>query len=221
MTLSLALRRFLVLVAVLAVGAVAFGASTASALNPPQTTVVGTVNHTYWDLQAFWKPLLNYYGYSYSGPTVDYYNHVKNGVVVDYQTRCGSTATSHGSFGFYCPPVSQIHLDFTQLNGTLRNYGDGAVALWHAHEFGHHIEKLLSVRRGAPNFELMADCFAGLYFRYGYSKSGKILWADYQEARNQLWALGSSPSHGTNRQRLGAFDFGFKNFTLKGCLNAY
>jgi len=221
MTLTLAIRRFLVLVAIATLGVLAIGASTASALNPPQTTVVGAVNHTYWDLNAFWKPLLNYKGYGYHGTTVNYYNYSSSGAVVDYPTNCGSTAKSHGSFGFYCPPVSQIHLDFTQMDGVLRQYGDGAVAFWLAHETGHHIEKLMSIHRVAPNQELMADCFAGLYIRYGYSKSGKINYADYQEARNQLWALASSPSHGTNRQRLGAFDYGFRTFSLQSCLNAY
>ena len=221
MTLTLAIRRFLVLVAIATLGVLAIGASTASAINPPQTTVVGAVNHTYWDLNAFWKPLMNYYGYGYAGPTVNYYNYSGNGGVVDYPTSCGSTGGFHGSFGFYCPPVSQIHLDFTQLNGVIRQYGDGAVAFWLAHETGHHIEKLLGVNRVQPNQELMADCFAGLYVRYGYSKSGKLSYADYQEARNQIWALGPSPSHGTKEQRLAAFDYGFRTFTLKSCLAAF
>jgi predicted metalloprotease len=225
MTTTLAIRRFLVLVALATLGVLATGVSTASALNPAQTTVVGTVNQTYWDLAAFWKPLLNYYGYTYTNPGVAYYNFVSNGTVIEQPTNCGSSATQHGAFGFYCGNyaglVGNIFFDFTQQDGVLRQFGDGAVALWASHEFGHHIQKLLSVRRGAPNNELMADCFAGLYMRYGYSNSGKVFWADYQEARNQLWALGPDPSHGTNAQRLGAFDYGFNTFSLNSCLNAY
>jgi len=225
MTLTLAIRRFLVLVAIATLGVLAVGASTASALNAPQTTVVGAVNHTYWDLNAFWKPLLNYKGYTYTKPGVGYYNFASNGTLIERQTDCGSSAGYHGSFGFYCRNTGNlggnIYFDYTQQLGVLNQFGDGAVALWMAHEFGHHMQRLLSVRAGQPNNELMADCFAGLYFRYGYSRSGKLSWADYEEARNQLWALGSSPTHGTNQQRLGAFDYGFKTFLLSSCLNAY
>ena len=116
---------------------------------------------------------------------------------------------------FTAYPSDQIHLDFTQLHGVLGKFGDGAVAFGLAHQTGHHIQNLLDVCRANLNVELQADCFAGLYMRFGYSKSGKVSWSDYQEARNQLWALGSSQSHGTNAQRLAALDYGFKTFTLE------
>jgi hypothetical protein len=59
--------------------------ATAGAINPPQATVQGVVNSEYWDLEAFWKPILNYYGLQYTRPGVRYFDYYDSaGRVVDF-----------------------------------------------------------------------------------------------------------------------------------------
>lgn len=203
------------LVLVLALAAVAgVAARDAKALYPSdQTSVTTIVNIVYWDLVEFWIPSTN--------PTVNYYN---NGSA-DYWASCTPavwTGNYRGAEGFECN--GRIFLDYFQQVGNVGNYGDGSVAFWLAHEFGHHIEELLRINwtSSAPYHELLADCFAGMYFRFGVQNAkGALTFNDYRyDARNQIWALTPSTSHGTRAQRLRAFDFGYTQTTYNGCINA-
>ena len=134
-------------------------------------------------------------------------------------TPCGSTNTSHGTQGFYCPPSEGIHLDFIQQDSNVRRFGDGSTVFWMAHEYGHHVEKLLSINFRAPFHELLADCFAGMYFNRGVNTSRKLKYNDYLEARNQIWALSAGDAdHGTPAQRLRAFDFGYRQVNRNVCI---
>lgn len=189
-----------------------FATSKADAVSAQQS-VKGIVDGVYWDLDTFW-------GSPQRKPGVGYYNHITNGQLVHYQTSCGPTRNNVGTQGFYCYG-GDIHLDWTQQTGNLRNIGDGAVALWLAHEYGHHAEWVNRISLKAPYQELMADCFAGLYFRWGVYESGKLAYNDYLEARSALSRLGSSSSHGTSAQRMRAFDFGFKNIGWRSCYNGW
>jgi hypothetical protein len=189
--------------------------SDAKALYPSeQTSVTNIVNIVYWDLVEFWIPRTN--------PTVDYYD---NGYP-DYWARCNPAAWTGnywGAQGFECN--GHIFFDYYQQVRNLGKYGDGAVAFWVAHEFAHHIEDLLGINwtSSAPYHELLADCFAGMYFRYGVQNTkGALNSNDYgYDARNQIWALTSSgAAHGTREQRLKAFDFGYTQTTYNGCINA-
>jgi predicted metalloprotease len=210
------MRRFAALLALVLTfaGLAGFAANDAKALYPSeQTSVTNVVNIVYADLVEFWIPRTN--------PTVAYYN---NGHA-DYWAQCSPAAWTgnyRGAEGFECN--GHIYLDYYQQVANLRAYGDGAVALWLAHEFGHHIEELLEIdwRSYAPYHELLADCFAGMYFRHGVvNANGALNYNDYRyDARNQIWALNYSPSHGTREQRLRAFDFGYTQTTYRGCINA-
>jgi predicted metalloprotease len=195
--------------------ALGFTAERAEALNPNQTTVVGTVNAVYWDIDKFW-------GLTTYDPAVGYYNYVSNGQVVHFNTICGPTSSNVGTQGFYCNG-GHIQLDWTQQTGNLSTYGDGAVAFWLAHEYAHHAEWSLGISWTQPYHELLADCFAGQYFRYGVNTSRKLLYNDYLEARNQIWALAtSSASHGGKLQRLRAFDYGYNSaIGYTNCTNGW
>jgi predicted metalloprotease len=196
--------------AVLSLAAVAaFGASEAKALNPTQTDVVTIVNTVYWDLDQFW-------GAPTQKPGVGYYDYVADGRLVNYQTECGSTANNIGYQGFYCAG-GHIYLDYNQQRGHVANIGDGAVALWLAHEYGHSAEWLRSLNWPAPYHELLADCFAGLYFRWGVYSSGKLAYNDYLEARTMLSRMGTDAAHGGPAQRLRAFDYGFNRVGWTSC----
>lgn len=195
--------------------AVAMGATTekAEALNPTNlTNPQAVVNALYWDLDKFW-------GLSGYDPGVGYYNYSQNGQVVHFSTSCVHTSYRVGSQGFYCNG-GNIYFDWNQQVGNINRFGDGSVAFWLAHEYAHHAEYMLRVSWGAPYYELLADCFAGLYFRYGVYTSRKLNYNDYLEARNQIWTLAvSSPSHGGRSQRLAAFDYGFNSVGYTSCMN--
>jgi predicted metalloprotease len=224
------MKRVLTRIAVLAVVlGIVIGSSnnlvgTADAINPAQTTVTGTVNYEYWDLEAFWKPLVNHYGYTYTRPGVQYFDYYDStGRLVDFNVAgCGSTATQHGAQGFYCPTTRTIYLDYNQQKSELGRLGDGAVGFWLAHEFGHHIQTLMGLKPQTPNMELQADCFAGLYVHYGILNSHRLASDDYAQARNQIWALSwNDPTHGTPQQRLNNFDRGYSQFYVPSCVNGY
>ena len=197
-----------------AVAALCLAPAQAHALTPEQAYVKPTIDLTYWDLDRFWIPSRR--------PTVDYYNYYSGGRLIDVNAACGgSTADDHGTQGFYCDG-GWIYIDYNQQAGNLARFGDGAVAFWLAHEYAHHVEWLLGINwtRSAPYHELLADCFAGMYFRYGTYTSRRLSGNDYQQARNQIWALSPSALHGTRVQRLRAFDFGFTQTAWRGCVNA-
>jgi predicted metalloprotease len=198
----------LILIVALA-AASALGAGKAQALNPNQTDVVNTVNIVYWDLDRFW-------GNPTRKPGVGYYDYWNNGQLVNYQTECGATSANIGVQGFYCPG-GHIYFDYNQQSGHIANIGDGAVALWMAHEYGHSAQWLRNISWGEPYHELLADCFAGLYFRWGVYTSGKLVYNDYLEARTMLSRMATNASHGSPAQRMRAFDYGFNHIGWTSC----
>jgi predicted metalloprotease len=199
------IRKPLALVAVATAVAAAAFAGEAKALNPDQTSVTTIVNTIYWDLDSYWLPNVR--------AGVAYFDYYANGVLVDLADPCNNTSTQHGTEGFYCPSNGAIYLDYNQQVGNVARFGDGSTAFWTAHEYGHHVEKLLGIdwRMYAPYHELLADCFAGMYFHHGVYTSGKLVNSDYAEAWNQISALSvNDTAHGTPTQRHNAFAYGFR-----------
>jgi len=202
-------------------------AGPAHALTPETTNVQTVVNTEYWDLVKLWKPILNYYGYTYYNPGVQYFDYTDStGRLVDFQTPgCGNTANHHGEQGFYCPSNHVIYLDYNQQVGNIRKYGDGAVAFWIDHEFGHHVQLLSGTSAGKPWYELNADCLAGMEFKYGVKYTGNLNGTstsnDFTEARQNIWygLFDTDTDHGTRSQRDSAFQYGYTNFNWKLCLN--
>jgi len=97
-------------------------------------------------------------------------------VVVDGQTstQCGTASNATGPF--YCPPEETVYIDPTFWNVLRQQFGaeTGSLAQLYvlAHEYGHHVQKLIGVFDSYPNngtgpesngvrTELQADCFAG------------------------------------------------------------
>jgi predicted metalloprotease len=145
----------------------------------------------------------------------DYYN--SYGQLVDFSTPCNSTAGYHGSQGFYCTTNQTIYIDYNQQRDNIRTYGDGAVALWLDHEFGHHVQYLSRFSANAPYVELNADCIAGITFRSEITRTGNLNSGDYTEARNNIYRAGGDGAHGTGTQRLNAFDYGYNDFGWPDC----
>jgi predicted metalloprotease len=80
------------------------------------------------------------------------------------ETACGR----HGpeAAAFYCPLDQTIYLNPEFLAEQDRLVGDYAPIIVLAHEWGHHVQNLLLIPRDTGNeFELQADCLAGVYSR--------------------------------------------------------
>jgi predicted metalloprotease len=84
-------------------------------------------------------------------------------------TFCGETTEGLVNAGF-CETDGSIGWDRTVLMPSLRNaYGDMAITMVLAHEYGHAIQKMAAINpRGVPTLvsEQQADCFSGVYLRW-------------------------------------------------------
>jgi predicted metalloprotease len=212
-------KKFAVLTAVAALAITGAFAGEAKAVAAPYSVdgVIAVVNG---DLEVFWRNLWP----ANRRPTIYYYNYVNQyNQVQEWNTGCGSTATAHGFQGFYCATTwnGEIFFDFSQQREQLMRVGDGATALWAAHEYAHHAERMLNISWPVPYHELLADCFAGLYFRYGVNVSRKLAYADYLEARTMLSQMLADRDHGTPAQRIRAFDYGYSRIGYTSCTNGW
>lgn len=91
------------------------------------------------------------------------------------QSQCGTASSATGPF--YCPPEEAIYMDVAFFETLRAQYGasGGPLAQMYvlAHEWGHHVSKLIgtldTVDRGSGaasdsvRLELQADCFAGAW----------------------------------------------------------
>ncbi|HEY1118715.1 MAG TPA: neutral zinc metallopeptidase, partial [Acidimicrobiales bacterium] len=122
---------------------------------------------------------------------------------------CGSATSDVGPF--YCPADQQIYVDLGFFDVLEERFGasggEFAEAYVLAHEYGHHVQNLLSVRaeRGsgpeseAVRQELQADCFAGVWANHATTTpdpaTGEILIVeltekDIQDALSAAAAVG-------------------------------
>jgi uncharacterized protein len=107
------------------------------------------------------------------------------------QSACGFADSASGPF--YCPRDQKVYLDlgfFDELSQRFGAPGDFAQAYVVAHEFGHHVQRLLGMmgrdERGPASgpgsasvaIELQADCFAGVWgheaSQPGRAQAGKV-----------------------------------------------
>jgi predicted metalloprotease len=140
---------------------------------------------------------------------------------------CGETTEGLVNAGF-CEPDSTIGWDRTVLMPSLRNaYGDMAITMVMAHEYGHAIQKMAAINpRGVPTLvaEQQADCFAGVYLRWvAEGKSPRFTLSTGEGLNNLLAAMISfrdpvltenagysvGDEHGSAFERISAFQFGF------------
>ena len=163
-------------------------------------------------------------------------------------TACGEGQSAMGPF--YCPDDESIYLDvdfFNTLDQQLGAPGDFAKSYVIAHEFGHHIQKLLGVsdavsrrEQGASEsaanalsvkLELQADCYAGVWARQSNARMNWIEAGDIDEALNAAAAVGDdtlqketqgmvvpdSFTHGTSAQRQHWFRAGYDSGLPTSC----
>ncbi len=155
-------------------------------------------------------------------------------------TACGEGQSAMGPF--YCPEDESIYLDtdfFETLDKDLGAPGDFAKSYVIAHEYGHHIQKLLGISDAVSaqeqrlsgtdanalsvKLELQADCFAGVWAQQANAKMNWLEPGDIDEALNAAAAVGDdtlqkktegtvvpdSFTHGTSAQRQHWFRAGY------------
>jgi predicted metalloprotease len=130
----------------------------------------------------------------------------------------------------FCPLDNTIGWDRTVLLPALRKaYGDMAITMVLAHEYGHSVQRQAGLaRRDTPTLvsEQQADCFAGAYMRWvAEDKSPRFTLSTGDGLNNLLasmiafrdpllsaddLAIGAgSDEHGSAFERISAFQFGF------------
>lgn len=129
------------------------------------------------EITSYWRRHLSVAGKPLKLAQLSVFNQV-----VD--TACGRGKAQLGPF--YCPMDETIYISRSfsqQLSETFKSPGDAALAYVIAHEFGHHIQKLIGVterRQQAQalgsntdaasldvRVELQADCLAGMALKAG------------------------------------------------------
>ena len=140
---------------------------------------------------------------------------------------CDETTESLINAG-YCEPDNTIGWDRGVLLPTLRkSYGDMAITMVLAHEYGHALQKQATLNpKGVPSLvaEQQADCFAGVYMRWVAEGNSPRFTLNTGDGLNNLLAAmisfrdpllteddyyGTDDEHGSAFERISAFQFGF------------
>ncbi len=174
------------------------------------------------------------------------YRHAKLVLFRDgVRSGCGYAQTEMGPF--YCPADEKVYIDlgfYKELHDRFGAKGDFAQAYVIAHEFGHHIQKLLGIsdkveaaqqqnpRQAKPlsvRLELQADCLAGVWA--SYQKQEMLQPGDVDDAMNAASAVGDDRiqkqatgqvnpetwTHGSAAQRSHWFKTGFDGASIQSC----
>ncbi len=128
--------------------------------------------NTLFSLNKTWAPLFQQANIPFEPPKLVFYSQMG-------RSGCGAAQSAMGPF--YCPDDQKIYLDtdfYTQLDKELGAKGQFARDYVIAHEYGHHLQKLLGMSdqvRSAQSqnpsganqlsvrLELQADCYAGVW----------------------------------------------------------
>ena len=206
---------------------------------PAENKQVQLVSFVIDDVQASWARALPKAGAQYEKAKLVLY---RDGV----RSGCGQAQSSVGPF--YCPVDHKVYLDlgfFDELRTRFGAPGEFAEAYVIAHEFGHHVQKLLgidakvrSAREAHPDqanalsvrLELQADCFAGVWanstqqrniLEKGDVESGLRAAASVGDDKLQKQATGhvrpESFTHGSSQQRTEWFQRGFQGGDVSAC----
>jgi predicted metalloprotease len=132
------------------------------------------------------------------------------------QSACGVGQAAMGPF--YCPADRKLYLDtsfFRELAERFGAPGDFAQAYVIAHEVGHHVQTITGARAPSVEFELQADCYAGVWGHFA-AREGILEPGDAEEGLRAAAAIGDdrlqqmsqgrvvpeSFTHGSSEQRV-------------------
>lgn len=175
----------------------------------------GRVGGVIDDLDAFWSGAFAAARQFYDSPGVIE-------VTDPVDSACGTFAPGIGAL--YCFFDQTIFFESAFFAPFHENQGDFAWKVILAHEWGHHVQRMLDIWPTPGNaFELQADCLAGAYARdagtRGWLNPGDVMEAVTSEASagDPLWLpqdqLGA---HGRGDDRIAAFMRGYLDGFL-GC----
>jgi hypothetical protein len=207
--------------------------------SPDENKEVEFVKFVLNDVQSTWEQIFAQNGQTYRHAKLVLF---RGGV----RSGCGFAQTEMGPF--YCPADEKVYIDlafYNELKNRFGASGDFAQAYVIAHEFGHHVQKLLGIsdkveqaQQQNPDeakplsvkLELQADCLAGVW---GHSTQQRnILEAgDVDEALNAASAVGDDRiqkqatgqvnpetwTHGSAAQRSHWFKVGFDSGKIESC----
>lgn len=171
-----------------------------------------------------WQALFQGIGHQYESPRLVFYSgHGQSG--------CGAAQSAAGPF--YCPTDESIYLDtsfFDELSQRFQSPGDFAQDYVVAHEFGHHIQRLLGTsdreqrhvqesssqaeaNSWSVKLELQADCYAGVWASRNRDRmdpgdleegmqAAHQIGDDTLQAQMQGQVVPDSFTHGTSEQRM-------------------
>lgn len=164
------------------------------------------------DINAMWTRRFRAAGKQWIPPKA----YIYNGPI---RTNCGLFGDGNA---LYCPRSNEIYLNQPFIVRVNRRVGDFAVITILAHEYGHAVQKYYGLKTFASTVqeELQADCFAGVYAQDAHQR-GLLDETDLPEAQLQSYLSGDRAthwnSHGSPKQRLSAFQMGYKK-GFQACL---
>ena len=147
------------------------------------------------------------------------------------ESACGGAYSEYGPH--YCPTDQTVYLDetfFDELRDRFGAEGDVAQAYVMAHEVGHHVQTLLGFESSSVEFELQADCLAGVWAN-SVKDAGVFETGEIKEALDAASAVGDDNiqksttgrvnpetwTHGSSEQRVSAFTAGYEGGSLQNC----
>lgn len=168
------------------------------------------------DLDAFWTQLFATARRSYVTPNIVRSNYLK-------PSRCAPGVVGPGNGPHYCDADLTIFMPIKVGNFSIKflleNHGAVGVYYVLAHEWGHHVQRLVQgTTPSSQAKELQADCMAGLYLRSLANRGGLDL-SSFQHTLHLIGThLGRDPAgHGTSQQRYQWFYHGYSQYTLAAC----
>lgn len=191
----------------------------AQKLTPMPNTLVDLLNIVADDVDDFWQDVLSSSNRDYKRPTIEL------SVAKVLRTACGRA--SHIVGPVYCNVDNTIYLPQKFVITQSQKFGDFAVMLIVAHEWGHAIQAQTNTLRQSDLIvtELQSDCFAGAYMAQSVVGSKLSLdRRDVARAAALLFVSGDDDKawfdpqiHGTGKQRVEAYRLGLA-FGYHGCL---
>ncbi|MFI6174909.1 neutral zinc metallopeptidase [Nonomuraea sp. NPDC051191] len=162
-------------------------------------------------LDKSWSAYLRRTGRTFRKPVVRYYDEPVREV-------CGFAWPEHAA-AFYC--IGRDTLVFPLTGAWIEGRTDLYPFKVAAHEYGHHAQSLLGVRKGAQSrrYELQADCLAGAFLGSVWPSLSRTRqdWTALLDATRAAGDEDGEHSHGTGANRVRWLERGYRAVSPAAC----
>ncbi|RSM97608.1 metalloprotease-like protein [Nonomuraea sp. WAC 01424] len=162
-------------------------------------------------LDTSWRTYVERVGRTFRKPVVRYYDEPERRV-------CGIAWPEHAA-AFYC--IGRNTLVFPLTGGWIEGRTDLYPFKVAAHEYGHHVQSLLGVRKGADSrrYELQADCLSGAFLGSVWPSLSRTRqdWTALLDATRAAGDEGEEHSHGTGANRVHWLERGYRAVSPAAC----